>query len=1598
MLAQARKDKGRGNFRNKKRPHAAKAKSFVGLTPEMAVLYPPTSQEYDELTNGIQAYLDSAHEKLTSEFGMNGSFIKQQGYRNIVEPVAPATAFNRNIQATVIAWDVHKADLIDYHREKRQLETDKPKMFGIMIGNLSPASKSLIKSDGDWGAQNLETVQCPLLLSQLLVKTHMAANTGSSALDKVAAQRAFAMFRQKDDSESPTDLRRRLEACVSRMKALQCSHQPTVEEQVAAFAMALTGRYAAYSTEFQNMNIMRSDKIPKTLAEVERDAVYFRGKSSASHEHKRSSDPGVAYTTRELDDAVRSALENATYNPHGDDRRQNSFAAHTSGTGKPSRGGKGGQRKNRFGKGSHAQGTGDGQAQQGSSAGGRHVRFDDESGDNSGQPPGKRKSQTCLLCKQPGHWVDKCPFLSKTSRLIQEDKITLVTFHCPLAATAHTTPLGPYDVLLDNQSNTNVFHCKQLLTKMCRVPEFNLGGIAAGPQLTSDRAGHVKGVNFGLVHLFTEATANVLSLDLVADIYTVDWNQDSRTFTVRVPGMSDFVFSRQHGGLFVCDFSFLLERGEAEAITDPITRKRHTTLFTTASDNERLYQKRDVIRARRARRLLRRLGYAPPQVVGRMLNQGAVINCDSTSKDIVTADRIYGKLVPELRGKTVRQKGLDILTVEPGHKLGPQQVLMSTDVIYVNRWAVLLSVFDPINLTAIRCIDTRSRESNKPTARDLRIALDETLNEILEQAALEVTECHADGEFNNEEALAPLVNRGVKPVICPPGTHVVRAERKARVVKERVRAHLSDLPYLLPFFLLPWLLAFVVFCLNCVPVRARGFFMSPYEFMSGRKLNAQRDLRHEFGEYAEAFDPHGTSNSVTDQRTEAVLLLLNTRNVQGDVHCYSLGSERFVRRSQWTPLPMPDIVINKLNALAAAEPASHQITASPDFYIGDGTEELRGQFDADEEEALVNAPDQEFVRSDYIADDEYYMGDPTVTPNSEPTATPTTVPTQEFRLADNVLLDSDGDVVMDLAQTRTPDKTPVLNYTLGEQSESGGARFAFMLHCRKAVFLGGKVFRLTIKAAEKRHGMDKTVDTLKTELKQMLSKKVWRPEYWNLLTSEEKRSVIRSSLFLKEKYDAAGLFQKLKARLVAGGNWQDRTIYSDSEMSSPTVSTSSVFIVATIAAKERRKVVTLDYSGAYLNATMKRSVRMILEPRLAEVLCEMEPSYRKYLRLDGSLCVKLTKALYGCVESAKLWYDLVSSQLRELGFVPNDYDPCVFNKYVNGDQVTITLYVDDLLITCADQETLDCTIIALDALFEGSTVHRGATHSYIGMLFDFSELGRVHVRMDGYIDDFLSEYDVKGSAPTPARGDLFDVDRDAELLDPLTKDMFHSRVAKVLFCAKRSRPDLLTATSFLATRVQAPTSQDYGKLIRLLKYVNGTRDLWLTLEAEEDWGLFAYIDAAYGQHPDGKSHTGVCMLLGKGAFYVQSSKQRIVSKSSTEAEIVAVSDGLSEVIWARNFLVDQGVPLGPAVVYQDNMSTMALMEKGRSTSSRTKHISIRYFFVKDRVESGEVVIRYAPTEQMVADMLTKPLQGELFRKLRMALLNLRERQSAAGEE
>ena len=116
-------------------------------------------------------------------------------------------------------------------------------------------------------------------------------------------------------------------------------------------------------------------------------------------------------------------------------------------------------------------------------------------------------------------------------------------------------------------------------------------------------------------------------------------------------------------------------------------------------------------------------------------------------------------------------------------------------------------------------------------------------------------------------------------------------------------------------------------------------------------------------------------------------------------------------------------------------------------------------------------------------------------------------------------------------------------------------------------------------------------------------------------------------------------------------------------------------------------------------------------------------------------------------------------------------------------------------------------------------------------------------------------------------------------------------------------------------------------------------------------------------------------------------KQKINTKSSTEAELIGLSDGLSLVIWARNFLESQGYKMPPATVFQDNMSTIAMLKNGRPTSDRTRHVNIRFFFACDKEASGEINIEYKPTKEMLADILTKPLQGELFMQLRSELLN-----------
>jgi hypothetical protein len=469
-------------------------------------------------------------------------------------------------------------------------------------------------------------------------------------------------------------------------------------------------------------------------------------------------------------------------------------------------------------------------------------------------------------------------------------------------------------------------------------------------------------------------------------------------------------------------------------------------------------------------------------------------------------------------------------------------------------------------------------------------------------------------------------------------------------------------------------------------------------------------------------------------------------------------------------------------------------------------------------------------------------------------------------------------------------------------------------------------------------------------------------------------------MFLKEKYDAAGVFDKLKARLVAGGDGQDKEMFDN--LSCPTVTQETVMMVLAIAAAEKRKLMTVDITGAYLECDLTDDMEVImkLDPLLTKILHEVDKNAVGLEDDKGVTYVKLNKALYGTVQAALLWYKKLKGVLMADGFVPNPYDACLFNKVVDGEQITVCFHVDDLLVTCVSEPLLDSVVAHLNENFANLTVNKSRQHSYLAMNI-VEENDSINVDMTAYIDKCVEGRVFTRPATSPARDDLFEEPEESEALNEEGRAQFHSSVAQLLYLCKRTRTESLCAVSHLSSRVSKSTEDDEAKLLRVLNYLSNTKHRKMVMKKGATVEMEAFIDASFGSHADGKSRSGIALMMCGVVVGAWSAKQKLNTKSSTEAEIVGLSDGLSHVIWMREMLIAQGYTLPPTKVHQDNQGVLSIMREGRSPKHRTKHLNIRHFFARDRVSSGDIALCYCPTREMVADVLTKAVNGELFQYL-----------------
>jgi len=374
------------------------------------------------------------------------------------------------------------------------------------------------------------------------------------------------------------------------------------------------------------------------------------------------------------------------------------------------------------------------------------------------------------------------------------------------------------------------------------------------------------------------------------------------------------------------------------------------------------------------------------------------------------------------------------------------------------------------------------------------------------------------------------------------------------------------------------------------------------------------------------------------------------------------------------------------------------------------------------------------------------------------------------------------------------------------------------------------------------------------------------------------------------------------------------------------------------------------------------------------------------------MLVKIDKAMYGLVQSARLWYDTITGVLKKAGYSPNPMDGCVWNKMVNGNQVTIVIYVDDLAISCVDKSEVHNAKDMIQKEFIDVKIKESSEMTYLGMNIKVTDSG-IEVSMVNFIQEIVKEFEGLYQYAHPADDKLFVVNENAQ--EASDKKGFHRVVAKLLYLCKRGRPDIALPVHYLCTRVKDPSTDDVNKLKRVLGYLRSTMGDVRKISSQPFKRVEAFIDAAHACHVDGFGQSGGAIMVGGSLMEAITRKQKCAARDSTEAELVALETIVLDVEWHHEWFEGQGYMMDKPLIYQDNTSTITLVTKGGG-KMRNKTMRVKQAVVLEGYENHDYDFKYIPTEQMLADVFTKPLSGMKYHRFKKDLLGHGQESIAAG--
>ncbi|KAD4180022.1 hypothetical protein E3N88_28613 [Mikania micrantha] len=488
-------------------------------------------------------------------------------------------------------------------------------------------------------------------------------------------------------------------------------------------------------------------------------------------------------------------------------------------------------------------------------------------------------------------------------------------------------------------------------------------------------------------------------------------------------------------------------------------------------------------------------------------------------------------------------------------------------------------------------------------------------------------------------------------------------------------------------------------------------------------------------------------------------------------------------------------------------------------------------------------------------------------------------------------------------------------------------------------------------------------DAMRKEIESIVKNQTW------ILTNLPKNAKpIGLKWVYKIKKDASGKIVKYKARLVAKGYVQQQGVDYD-EVFAPVARMETVRILFALAAHFGWMLHHLDVKSAFLHGDLKEEV-YVVQP---EGFVKKGSENKVY---------KLVKALYGLKQAPRAWNAKLDSTLKDLGFTKCSQEQAVYKRSDSKSCLLVGVYVDDLIVTGSCEESIAMFKRQMEGKFEMSDL--GPLAYYLGIEVQQGQEG-ITITQTAYVRRILEEAGLSDCNSTKVPMDPGLKLSKTEGGKPVNATNYR-RLIGCLRYLLHTRPDLSFAVSLASRYMKEPNESHLLAIKQVMRYIKGTLGYGIKYKRSKDPKLYGYSDSSFGvNQDDGKSTTGWVFYFGDSPISWSTQKQGTVALSSCEAEFMAATAAACQAIWLSRLLNElTGWKEETVVLKVDNKSALLLM-KNPVFHGRSKHINIRYHFIRECIEKDLIKVEHVSGEEQKADILTKALPRLKFAEMRSML-------------